>query len=98
MLVSNENMIKKILGEMLFYEFKNIKYTFTSQQVMKSHKFFEYVTYLEANDLINICKLNHGKTFYTLTDWGRFNAICLTKRTDCPKEYGFLNREVRYEY
>ena len=97
MLKANENTIKKILLNMLLYEFKGIKFSYTSQQIIKSHKFFEYISYLEINDLIEVKKHNHNKTFYTLTDWGRFHAICYTKRTDCL-EYNFLNRKVEYEY
>lgn len=96
-IMENENLIKKILLEMLLYEFRNLKFSYNSQNIIKSHKFFEYATYLENNDFINICK-NGQRTFYILTDWGRLHAICFIKRTDCPKEYLFLNREVWYDY
>lgn len=83
---------------MLLYEFRNIKFCFATQMIFKSRKFFDYMSYLDINEYVNIEHKNHKKTFYTLTDWGRFQAIAFTKRIDCPKDYVFLNRKTYYDY
>lgn len=96
--VLNYDTVLKFLREMLLFEKRNIKFTFTSQKIIQSHKFFEYMTYMEANDFIEIDHKNHHKTTYHLTEYGRFHAICSVKLTDCPLEYIDLNRGIDYAY
>lgn len=98
MLKVNENTIKRFLLEILLFEFRNMKFSYATQDIFRSHKFYEYMSYLEANDLINVIKHNHAKTFYTLTDFGRLMALLWIKRSDCPKEYVFLDRKIHYDY
>ncbi len=85
-----ENTIKKMLFEMLLYEYRNLKFSYTSQQVIKSHFFYKYISYMKANRLIRDCANGHRKSFYKLDTMGRIQTQMYLRRTDTPERYAHL--------
>ena len=84
---------QKILLEILYYSFRNLKFSYTSQQVIRSNRFYSFISGLERKGLINI-NFNGRKTFYTLTDYGRIEANQRCREFDTDRKYWFLYVEI----
>lgn len=94
MLKINEQLI---LLEILYAFFRNKKFSFRTQNIIKSHKFYEIVVKLQTNAYLNINK-NGRFTFYTLTDKGIdvVNRVC--NDTDTPEKYHRLHRKIEWNF
>lgn len=84
---------QRILLDMLLYEYRNMKFAYTNQRIVKSHKFFEVMEKLEEKQKINIIKSGR-KTYYTLTDIGRIDANLRCLEFDTDKIYWFLGKKI----
>lgn len=83
----------KILLEMLWFKFRNKPFRFGTQNIVKSHKFFEIMAKLEKDEYININPKSNG-TFYTLADRGEVTANIQTNDKNTERKYWRLRREA----
>lgn len=91
----NQNTVRALILEIGWSVFvTQRKFTFHTQNIIKSHKFFEYIQYLEDCNLININIFNHNRTHYTLTDLGRMQAILYSFNADIDRKYKLFNEKI----
>jgi hypothetical protein len=84
---------QRIILDMLLYEFRNMKFNYTHQNIIKSHKFFEIMKKLKDKNMIESFN-NRRNTYYKLTDYGRIITVQLCGQFDTPKEYWFLFKHI----
>lgn len=91
----NQNTVRALILEIAWSIFvTQRKFTFHTQNIIKSHKFFEYIRFLQGSGLINVNNYNHGHTFYTLTDLGRMQAILYSFHADIDRKYKLFNEKI----
>lgn len=90
----SKNIISAILLEMFYYRFRNMRFSFGTQNVFKSHKFYEYMCFLERSGFVNICNINHKNTYYTLTDYGELFARLCCHFLDNDEKYLILREKI----
>lgn len=88
---------QRILLDMLLYEFRNYKFSFNNQNIVKSHKFFEVMKRLEDKEKVNIIKKGKHR-YYTLTDSGRLDANQRAKEMDTDSKYWFMAKNITWNY
>jgi predicted transcriptional regulator len=84
---------QKILLDMRLYEFRNMKFSYTNQTVVKERTFFKIMSVLREKGKINIVKSGRNSR-YTLTDSGRLDANQRCLEYDTDKIYWFLGRKI----
>ena len=82
----------KILLEMMLFRFKDKKFTFTSQNILKTDRFFHLMVELQVDGYLTICNKNHQSTFYELTDKGDLYSDTISNDSLVPDRYKRLRR------
>jgi hypothetical protein len=85
----------KILLEMLMSRFKQKKFTFISQNILKSDRFFHLMVELERDEYLSILHRNHKTTFYELTDKGEAYADLIANDFIVPDRLKRIRRGMR---